>query len=164
MCRWRICGNHYKPCFVFPHFIIFSGPTVKCQTILTNFRSLHFFIFPEHYTYSTRKEKNTSHKNCHLRPLTYFLQRCLTTSTVLFLSTFRGRAGGTPFYPSQHVVLLPQVYSLFRPGHKSWIWLATQRCGMTSDRSGARRSASSGGWIQSENCVDHKPANLECQN
>lgn len=84
-------------------------------------------------------------------------------STVLFLSTFRGRAGGTPFYPSQHVVLLPQVYSLFRPGHKSWIWLATQRCGMTSDRSGARRSASSGGWIQSENCVDHKPANLECQ-
>lgn len=41
-----------------------------------------------------------------------------------------------PLHPSQHVVLLLLVYSLFRPAHQSWIWLATLRCGMTSDRAG----------------------------
>lgn len=80
-------------------------------------------------------------------------------STVLSWSKFQGKKQNkTPFHPSQHVVLLPLVYSLFRPGHESWIWLATRRCGMTSDRAGAHGSGSI-----CENCVDHKPINWDCQ-
>lgn len=91
-------------------------------------------------------------RKCHLHPLANVLQRCLTTSTLKSLGAgFREKE--TPFHPSRLVVLLPLVYSLFRPGHKSWIWLAPWRCGITLDRDGPHGAGSSKGWFQSVKIV-----------
>lgn len=46
----------------------------------------------------------------------------INTRQFCLLASFREKKQ-TPFHPSQHVVLLPLVYSPFRPGRESWIWL-----------------------------------------
>lgn len=77
--------------FPLPDFTMLTRPPVVCQTIFnkyifTSFRSLHFFFFfPAHYTYSTKQNNNTSPPKFvffFFVLWAYFLQRCLTTSTL----------------------------------------------------------------------------------
>lgn len=70
------------------------------------------------------EKKHTSHHNVIfiLWPNSYRGASQHQHSTVLSTGKFQGKKQ-TPFHPSQHVLLLPLVYSPFRPGRKSWIWL-----------------------------------------
>lgn len=155
MWKWRKCGNHDKPCFVFPHFT----SSLDLQSCVKRYSTGHIYQFqesalllPAQYTYSARK-KNTSHP-C---PLACFLQRCLTTST-LNRSVTKQVSGNqkqktTPFHPSWHVVLFLLVYGAFRRWHESWIQLAAWSYGMTSDRAGSHRPGSSREGFQSVKIV-----------
>lgn len=103
-----------------------------CQTIyqyiLTNFSTFHFSP-PAHKTYSTRRKKNT-HTHTHPTMMSSSssglipteVPHNINTRQFCLLASFREKKQ-TPFHPSQHVVLLPLVYSPFRPGRESWIWL-----------------------------------------
>lgn len=121
------------------------------QYILNSFRRLRFFS-PAHHTYSTRKKKQPtkmSSLSSGLFPTE--VPDNINTQQFCLGAGFREKKNSLPSQPTCGA--LPLVYSLFRPGHESWIWLATQRWGMTSDRAGAHGSGSSGGWFQSVKIV-----------
>lgn len=115
--------------FPLPDFTMLTRPPVVCQTIFnkyifTSFRSLHFFFFfPAHYTYSTKQNNNTSPPKfvffffCPLGLFPTEVPDNINTQQFCHGASFREKQ--LPSIPGQHVVLLPPVYSPFRPGHES---------------------------------------------
>lgn len=114
--RVKDIWNH-KPCFFFPKL---TGPTPVKQYL-----SVHIDQFNEPplipCTLNIFKSKEKTHPT-KMSSLSSGL--CPTEvpdniNTQQFCLGAGFREKETPFHPSQHVVLLPLVYSLFRPGLKS---------------------------------------------
>lgn len=143
MCRWRIVDTMISLVLFFPLFTISyrTQMCVKQQFISTYWpisaastsSRLHMKHIQQGWKTQPHHPTIMSSSSSGLIPTE--VPHNINTQQFCLLASFREKR--TPFHPSQHVVLLPLVYSPFRPGRESWVQLATQRCGMTLGRAGA---------------------------